>query len=404
MSMRVAVLGAGIMGSSLALQLARRGVAVTLFDAAHVPFCGASRWNEGKIHLGFLYSADPSLATARHVLEGSLMFRPTVENLLECTLEEVMTGDDDLFICHRDSLVGLDAMQAYFERVAALVKAHPAAARYLVDVSDCRVCRLSPAEVACISESPEIVGGFSIPERSVATTRIADRYVDALRAESGVEWRMNTCIVGACPVGASADEEWQVITAAGEHDGPYDYVINALWNGRLAIDQQAGLALPPIWSNRYRLALFVRTKRALSLPSVLIATGAFGDVKNYNGRDFYLSWYPEGLLLDSAEVSPPQPVLPGEAGNDAFAQRVMATLETYLPAVAEVRESAESVRVEGGWVYAAGRGALSDPRSTLHRRDEFGVSRRGRYLSVDTGKYATAPWMALKLAESLLDG
>ena len=62
---QVAVLGAGIMGSSAALLLSRRGAAVTLFDAQQRPLAGASRWNEGKIHLGFLYSADPSLRTAQ---------------------------------------------------------------------------------------------------------------------------------------------------------------------------------------------------------------------------------------------------------------------------------------------------------------------------------------------------
>ena len=52
------------MGSATALFLSRRRVRVTLFDAADQPFAGASRWNEGKIHLGYLYTADPSLDTA----------------------------------------------------------------------------------------------------------------------------------------------------------------------------------------------------------------------------------------------------------------------------------------------------------------------------------------------------
>jgi glycine/D-amino acid oxidase-like deaminating enzyme len=63
MTRRVAVIGAGIMGGATALFLARRGVEVVLFEAAPAPFAGASRWNEGKIHLGFLYAADPSLRT-----------------------------------------------------------------------------------------------------------------------------------------------------------------------------------------------------------------------------------------------------------------------------------------------------------------------------------------------------
>ena len=49
---RVAVLGAGILGSSLALFLARAGVRGTLFDKADRPMAAASRWTEGKIHLG----------------------------------------------------------------------------------------------------------------------------------------------------------------------------------------------------------------------------------------------------------------------------------------------------------------------------------------------------------------
>ena len=74
--MHVAVLGAGIMGCSAALCLARRGANVTLLDAAPRPCGGASRWNEGKIHLGYLYAADPSLATARRLLDGGLAYKP----------------------------------------------------------------------------------------------------------------------------------------------------------------------------------------------------------------------------------------------------------------------------------------------------------------------------------------
>jgi hypothetical protein len=59
------------------------------------------------------------------------------------------------------------------------------------------------------------------------------------------------------------------------------------------------------------------------------------------------------------------------------------------------------VALEGGWVFAAGRGALSDPASTLHRRKDFGVFRRGNYISVDTGKYSTAPWLAQRLADHI---
>ncbi len=105
---RIAVLGAGIMGSATALFAARDGAEVVLYDAAAEPFSGASRWNEGKIHLGFLYAGDPSLRTARRILPGGLAFRPLVEQLIGGRLEGI-TETDDLVLMHRDSVVSLDS-------------------------------------------------------------------------------------------------------------------------------------------------------------------------------------------------------------------------------------------------------------------------------------------------------
>ena len=74
MSKRVAILGAGIMGASLALMLARRGLDVFLFDREDSPVGRASRWNEGKIHLGYLYAAAPTTSTAQAMIPGGLAF------------------------------------------------------------------------------------------------------------------------------------------------------------------------------------------------------------------------------------------------------------------------------------------------------------------------------------------
>ncbi|MEN3355193.1 MAG: hypothetical protein V7640_3351, partial [Betaproteobacteria bacterium] len=54
---RIAILGGGMLGICTALELARRGRRVTLIEGAADVLQGASRWNEGKVHLGFLYAA-----------------------------------------------------------------------------------------------------------------------------------------------------------------------------------------------------------------------------------------------------------------------------------------------------------------------------------------------------------
>ena len=114
MTMRVAVLGAGILGACLSLMLARRGHEVTLFDQRSEPVAAASRWNEGKIHLGYLYGADPGLGTARHLLPGSLQFAPLISQLLETDLLAHTTSTDDLYLVHRNSVAGPDALAATF--------------------------------------------------------------------------------------------------------------------------------------------------------------------------------------------------------------------------------------------------------------------------------------------------
>lgn len=397
---RIAVLGAGIMGSSLALYLARKGAGVTLFDKAAQPLAEASRWNEGKIHLGYLYSADASLRTARHVMPGGLLFRPLVEDLIGCDIGSVITAQDDIYLCHRDSVVQPDAMASYMEQVAALARAHPDARHYLADVSEGRAQRLSAGELATISGSDSITAGFHVPERSVETTWIADRFVEALATEMRIERQMATRVTAVEAADGGNEGLWRIETSAGSFAG-YDYVINALWEGRMEIDRTVGLQPKGVWSNRYRLSLFMHSSEPVSSPCVVIATGPFGDIKNYNGRDFYLSWYPDGLRADSASISPPGREDLDMPDAESFISSVFDHLQDHLPWVAHLRQKAETLRIEGGWVFAAGRGELSAASSSLHRRSDYGVVRKGSYLSIDTGKYSTAPWSARSIADSL---
>src|SRR5438094_60357 len=71
----VAVLGAGLQGTSIALELARRGIEVTLVERDPLALNRASLRNEGKIHLGLIYANEPSRATAFLQLHGALAFR-----------------------------------------------------------------------------------------------------------------------------------------------------------------------------------------------------------------------------------------------------------------------------------------------------------------------------------------
>ena len=397
---RVAVLGAGIMGSCAAIFLARSGCRVTLIDAASEPVARASRWNEGKIHLGHLYAADPTLHTARHVLTGSLAFRPLMEQCTGSSITPIMTAEDDIYLCHRESVVSIEEQWRYLQAVDALVRSHPNASEYLVDVRAARSERLSPAQLASLSDSPDIVGGFRAPERSVSTTRMATLLQSALSSEPGIALSMSTRITGVSRGDAGGGDSWVVATTEDDLDG-FDVVVNALWESKLTIDRTLGICPPARFSHRYRRALFVRTTVPLAIPSLLISTGPFGDIKNFGGRDFYVSWYPSGLAAYGTDIDPPAVTNLDDETSAALIDEVFDNLGRLVPAVKRIKEHAESVRMEGGWVYAAGQGQLADRQSSLHHRSDFGIEQHGSYFSIDTGKYCTAPWLAKRLAERI---
>jgi hypothetical protein len=291
------------MGSSTALYLAREGNEVSLFDEKSYPLAAASRWNEGKIHLGYLYASDTSMNTARKVLPGGLAFKRLTEELIGTSLDPAITPTDDTYLCHRNSVVGPDAMEAYYKSVSEMVREQPDASGYLVDASSCQSRKLTKDELANFTDSPEILAGFSIPERAVSTTWIADRFTEALHSQPGIDQFMDTRINQVYPE-ENGQDKWYVKSGSDSH-GPFDYVINALWEGRLSIDQTVGMEMPAKWSNRFRLSIFLRTTKQFDLPSVCINTGPFGNIMNYNDRDFYLSWYPTGLALESSSIERP---------------------------------------------------------------------------------------------------
>lgn len=397
MKSHVAVLGAGIMGSTTALLLAQKGMRVTLFDAASEPVARASRWNEGKIHLGFLYAADTSLETARRLMPGGLAFRRVLERALGTSLDRCATTEDEIYLIHRDSVVSREQAARHFGLVADLLRGSNGTRDYLTDVSEPKVQELSRREIEEIADPSRVTAAYRVPERSVSTNWIADRTVEALAAEPLIEPMMQSRVTRVRPADPAKGDQWTVETATGSH-GPFDYVVNALWEGKLAIDATLGLTPQSEWSNRYRLALFIRTKHPVQSPTVVFMTGPFGDAKRFSDRDFYLSWYPAGLIADEGSLIPSTPIVTDKMRED-IERSTVAKLSAIFPPARAIYGQRESLKVEGGWVFAMGAGLLSDPASTLHRRDRLGIRRQGTYLSVDTGKYSMAPSLAAEVAD-----
>jgi hypothetical protein len=399
-SCQAAVLGAGIMGSTTALLLAQKGLSITLFDAASKPMSRASRWNEGKIHLGFLYAADSSLETVRRLMPGGLAFKPLMEQLIGTSLNHCSTTDDEIYLIHRDSVVSAEAAAHHFAEVANLLTHAVGTRDYLVDVSKPKIQQLSRREIEEIADARQIAAAYRVPERSVSTSWVADRIVEAIASERRIEPRLRSLATGVRLIDGSMSGQWIVETGTTTH-GPFDYVVNALWEGKLAIDSTVGLRPQSEWSHRYRLSLFVHTRHPVDSPSVVFMTGPFGDAKRYSDRDFYLSWYPAGLIAEDRSLDPSIPHLDGEI-REQVERSIVTKLGAIFPTAHAIYQQRESLRVDGGWVFAMGAGSLANPTSTLHRRDRLGIRRHGTYISVDTGKYSMAPFLAAEVANLIV--
>jgi len=398
---RIAVLGGGMLGACTALELARRGRRVTLVEGAADVLEGASRWNEGKIHLGFLYAGDQTLNTATRLIPGGLAFADLVAQLIGRSVDGLST-EDDVFLVHRDSVVDVHTYAAYADRMTALLR-HAAArhrtSRYLTDVT-APVHRLSSSALAAAAASDDVVAGFRVPERSVSTVAIADLLRQVIVDEPKIELHLGTWITG---VRRRDDGRLDVVTG-GANAGAlaeFDVVVNALWEGRPAVDATLGIAPPAPWSHRFRAGVFGHAADT-ALESAVLCTGPFGDVKRYRDGRVYLSWYNCGLLAEGTEIEPPRRAATLTPERSArVLHGTLDALSTFFPAAAGLPR--DTLEVRGGWVYAIGQGSLADRTSTLHQRDKFNMTIDHGYISVDTAKYSVAPWLAARIARIVAD-
>lgn len=118
---RVAVVGAGIQGCCIALELARRGVDVEPFERREAPMLGASRQCEGKLHLGYVYAADRTLGTARLMARGAATFLPALRGWIDADADTLALSEPFHYAVHRDSLFSPDDLATMYGRIQSII-------------------------------------------------------------------------------------------------------------------------------------------------------------------------------------------------------------------------------------------------------------------------------------------
>lgn len=391
--MRIAIIGGGLTGACAALELAEHGCSVDILEAAATLISKASFWNEGKIHLGFVYAKDTSAKTAETMIRGALRFRPLISRWIDSASIDAAVSTPFHYAVHRGGMLRPPAIRAHFARVQDLVEAELRlpGRRYLAPFDGPLWRRLDGRERTALYEGSLVEDAYLTGERSIDPRRVALGIIAAVNRTGRIN-SLTGSEVAAVSIGGRGGATVRFTRDGRVHRETYDHVVNASWQNRLAIDATAGLKAPRRVIHRYKVALHESRPQARpAVPSTTFVLGCFGDTVSFADRT-YLSWYPSGHVLTSTSLRPPEAVPFDEAEVIGGTTRELAAL---IPShAAGLVDASRHWLVGGGYITAWGATGIEDPRSRLHERHQVGVTSSGPYHSVDTGKYTLAPLLA----------
>lgn len=404
-SKKVAIIGGGLAGCLTALALAQKGIHSEVFERNNRELFEASYFNEGKVHIGFLYAHDFSRETSKLMVSGAVTFRTIVAELTGFDTAEALSTPF-LYAVHRNSLVSATDFENHLLQCSDEFSTHMkndfTSAGY---VDGSRKVQHQRLDVSLWSNDldPEVFSAvFQTDELGVDPRKLASAVSRAIRENDKVTLHLGARVHKVTP---SSLERWSLVDSEELRlgSGDFDLVVNSSWSDLLRIDNNVGISLPADWSYRYKLGNRVlRPVSPEDVNSVTVVLGAFGDIVNY-GEDggVFVSWYPSGRLLMTDEIDLPD--WNGEnfrARREASFELSKTSWESMSSKLRALNIDSSQVDTRGGMILATGRLDVDDPMSPLHSRVQVGLNQRGSYISINTGKYTLAPLMAVRAADA----
>jgi FAD dependent oxidoreductase len=398
--MHVAILGGGFQGCCTAVALAKRGTRVTLYDRNSTLLAGAATANEGKIHLGYVFGSDRSLATARTLLRGALSFAPLVQRYLDVDVP-LAASEPFVYAVHRDSQVKVEDFATYLDATHDLVAAAPARDSYFGIDLGAAPRRLTQAALESLFDPTYVRAAFDTSEIAIDSVAMAGAMRRRIAEDPRIDVRTGRKITAVEDYGDHLRVRSAGIDANDADSDTFTCVVNALWDGRLAIDATRGIHPGRKWIHRFKHGIRFRLTDAATLPSVTIVLGPFGDLVAYGDGSFYVSWYPACMMAHSKALAPPSwQAEPDDLVRAGILTESFAAMGAIVPKLRSVRP--KDITVRGGAIVAWGFTDIDDHASELHRRYEIGVHSHGSYHSIDSGKLTMAPHFAEVCADRIL--
>jgi glycine/D-amino acid oxidase-like deaminating enzyme len=399
------IVGGGLQGATIALELAHRGRRSVILDQDDRLVNRASLRNEGKIHLGLIYAADPTFSTASIQLQGALTFAPLLRRWLGARWHDVGISTPFAYLVAQDSLWAPEPLADHYDRLSQECRRRLEADTRLDYLGERPVdlaSRMADDDAARWFAIEQLAAVFGTDERAVDTDDLARALRAAVDADPLIR------VLGSHRVEDVSRTSGGIVVQGQRPDGTFaisaPQVVNCTWEDRFRLDLMMGLTPPSGWLHRLKYRTLARLPAShRHAPSATMVLGAYGDVVVRPSGVAYLSWYPTGLRGWTHDVAPPadwNAACRGDVAPDIAREVAAAALhhiDVWFPGIG----ACEVTAVDAGAIVAYGETDVDDRQSGLHDRTRIGVSGGGDYFSVDPGKLTTAPLFAMHAVDAI---
>ena len=390
---KVGILGAGLQGCCMALLFNKLGYDVTLIDQATDIMTRASANQEGKIHMGFVYSNDTSFETGKKMMLSALHFSHCIEYLLDYKINwGELKSTKFIYLVPHDSLVSNDKLEEYFNKLQDLY------IKILTDEPYLSYLGEKPEKIFHKIPVPNDVDNtffkycFQTEEVAISQNVLKDHIKNTLISK-GVKLNLNECILN---VNRSSNIRFNVKTNKNIYQ--YEKVVNCLWENQRIIDQQLNVESKN--ENNLRLKFGIISKHIdelKTMPSMTIVNGPYGDYVNFQchkDKKMYFSWYPismYGMVVNQDVPNEWTMICKGDINNDLLEYQLKTQLNKFQQLFSR-QFKFDSPKLIAGIIVATGKEDINYLESKLHQRNDNPIFYQDGYYSISTGKFTSAPY------------
>lgn len=388
-SSRITIIGGGIQGSCLALALAKKGIRSTILERNSAPMLEASLRNEGKIHLGFVYSLDDKGKTRKLMLDGALSFAPLLESWCHEINWNELRSKTFNYAVMPDSIMNPSRTEESFSYLEKLLnECEYSRDNYIGEPIDYFWRKLDDTESSPIVDNNKIKDLYQTQEVSVDPRIFAKLISNELKINPLIKVICNSNVENV-----SGNDSFSLTVTSNNQLETLnsDIVINCAWEDKERLDRQIRLKNKDL-NYRIKHQILVKPKHSISnLQPTTLIQGPYGDIVPWNDGLVYISWYPEcRTYFDSV----PPKILNDKDLAITVAKNSLSIMQEMFPCI----KDANIISSLAGVILAKGSSDVDNIHSKLHNRDAIGITQRKNWISIDTGKFTTAPLFADKAA------